>query len=368
MKNKNTKESWEEYKKIELEKIDQILKKLGYTLEDKQPHISGERFLSEAVTTAHGRKFILVGHNEAGEKVIIKVTNDKKGVREIEHERKCREILKEIKFAYQIFFTPTEILFTKKDGCTISIQEFIEQEKSFLERGTPEQFGLALKAFKAQESAHATTYAHERLVRKNFGSIDAKGYLKVFDKFKKDITSYFPENKELAENLKKAEKILEENKEVIEQYCGFLTHVDFVPHNIRVANGNIYLLDHSSLRFGNKYEGWARFLNFMTLYNPTLEAALIEYVKNNRTEEESLSLQLMRIYRLGEIIWYYTNTLDKTSGDLHTLNTKRIQFWTEVLEAVLENKNISKDVVEKYKNDRNSLRSGEEKERQIGLH
>lgn len=368
MKNNDTKEYWERYKNSELDKISRILKKLGYTLEEKQPHISGERFLSEAVTTAHGRKFILVGNNDAGGKVIIKATSDKKGGQEIEHERKCREVLKEIKFAYQTFFTPAETLFIKKDGHTISIQEFIEQERPFLERGTPEQFGLALKAFKAQESAHATTYAHERLVRKNFGSIDAKEYLKVFEKFKKDIASHFSKNEELAENLKKAEKILEENKKTIEQYCGFLTHVDFVPHNIRIADRNIYLLDHSSLRFGNKYEGWARFLNFMALYNPSLESALTEYVKNNRTEEESLSLKLMRIYRLGEIIWYYTNTLAKTSGDLYTLNTKRVQFWTEVLKAMLENKNVSKEIVEKYKNDRNSLRSEEEKERQIGLH
>ena len=368
MKNNNTKEYWGKYKNSELEKLSQTLKKLGYTLEEKQPHISGERFLSEAVTTARGRKLILLGRDRNGKRTVIKATSDKKGAREIEHERKCREVLKEIKFAYQTFFTPAEILFTKKDGYIISIQDFIEQEKSFLERPTPEQFTLALKSFKAQESAHATTYQHHRLVRKSFGSINANEYIKAFSHFKKNITDRFPVDLKLTEALEKAKKILEENKETIEQYSGFLTHTDFVPHNIRIVSGNIYLLDHSSLRFGNKYEGWARFLNFMALYNPPLESALTEYVKNNRTEEESLSLKLMRIYRLGEIIWYYSNTLDKTSGDLHTLNLKRVELWTNVLEAMLENESLSESVIEEYKKTRDSLRSEEEKERQIGLH
>lgn len=368
MKNKNTAESWEEYKKAELENLSRALKELGYTLEKKQPHISGERFLSEAVTTLNGRKLVLLGRGKNGEKVVIKAASDKNGAREIERERKCREVLKEIKFAYQTFFTPAEILLTKKDGYTISIQTFVEQEKSFLERPTSEQFALALKAFKGQESAHATTYQHHRLVKKSFGSINANGYIKVFNHFKKNITDSFPTDKKLTEALEKAKKILEENKETIEQYSGFLTHVDFVPHNIRIVGGNIYLLDHSSLRFGNKYEGWARFLNFMTLYNPPLESALTEYVKNNRTEEESLSLKLMRIYRLGEIICYYTDTIDKISGNLRALNLKRIEFWTNVLEALLENKTVPKEIIEKYKSDRDSLRSEEEKERQIGLH
>ena len=52
----------------------------------------------------------------------------------------------------------------------------------------------------------------------------------------------------------------------------------------------MYLLDHSSLRFGNKYEGWARFRNFTTFYNRPLEEALLLYMRNNRAEEKCFRL------------------------------------------------------------------------------
>ncbi len=168
--------------------------------------------------------------------------------------------------------------------------------------------------------------------------------------------------------FERAYGVLRENEEVIEQYTGFLTHTDFVPHNIRIHNGQMYLLDHSSLTFGNKYEGWARFLNFMTLYNPPLTGLLTEYVKNNRTSEESVSLRMMRIYRLGEIIWYYIRTLEKSEGDLRTLNEARITFWSTVLTHILDNTPVPESVILDYKNTRDSLRSEEEKKRQQGLH
>lgn len=369
MLNTNEEKNWQEYKKHELAGVLPILTKLGLQIDDAQPHISGERYLMQAVTTKSGRKLILTGHlTNNGQRVIIKVTSDKAGMRELEHDQKCRQALKQIRFAYQVFFSPKEILFTKRNGYTISVHTFIEQECMFLERPVPKQFSLALKAFKAQESAHATTYRHKRIVRKNFGFINTSGYLKNFAKFKRNIILRNGKNETLAQNLENAQKFLETNRETIEQYCGFLTHTDFVPHNIRISEGKIYLLDHSSLRFGNKYEGWARFLNFMTLYNQPLEKVLVQYVKDNRAPEELLSLKLMRIYRLGEIIWYYVNTLDKSSGNLHTLNRKRIDFWSCILEAVLNNTPVSKDVIENYKQTRDSLRGEEEKQRQKELH
>ena len=161
---------------------------------------------------------------------------------------------------------------------------------------------------------------------------------------------------------------LREHEKTIEQYSGFLTHTDFVPHNIRIHDDTIYLLDHSSLTFGNKYEGWARFVNFMTLYNPMLENALVTYVKENRTPEESVSLRMMRIYRLGEIIWYYVQTLEKSTGDLHTLNTARITFWSTVLTHILKDERIPESIITEYKKTRDSLRSDDEKKRQQGLH
>ena len=76
----------------------------------------------------------------------------------------------------------------------------------------------------------------------------------------------------------------------------------------------------------------------------------------------------MRIYRLGEIIWYYTRTLKKSTGDLLTLNTIRAKFWTNVLEAQLREEELIPSILQEYKASRDSLRSEDEKKRQVNLH
>lgn len=354
--------SWEKYRADELTRVLPILADLGYTLDEDQPHTKGERYLMQAVTTESGMKLILLGSDiGTKERVVIKVTSTPDGIRELEHERTCRKVLAEIGFAYQSFLSPKELLFVRKGPHCISVQAFVTQEKPFLNRPLEEQFALALRSFKAQESAHAATYEHAQLVRKTFGAMDAAGYLRSFEGF-----MACPHGAQ--ELLSKAFETLCDGQRTIEQYGGFLTHTDFVPHNFRVLGDAIYLLDHSSLRFGNKYEGWARFLNFMTLHNRPLETALLEYLRVNRTPEETKSLRLMRIYRLGEIICYYTRTLPKSEGALLLLNEARVAFWTKVLAATLEGRTVDDDIVKDYKSLRDSLRSDEEKERQIGLH
>lgn len=365
----NAQQEWEVYRARELAGITPLLAKLGFTLDEHQPHTGGERHLMHAVTTTSGRKLILLGkRTRDGKRVVVKATSDPAGKRELSHERTCRAALKDISFAYQIFFSPEELLWVKQSGYLISVQAFIEQETTFLERSLDEQFSLALRAFKAQESAHATTYGHRRLIKKTFGSMDAEGYMRSYEIFRSNIATRLPDREDIFTLLERGNRVLKQEHEIIEQYSGFLTHTDFVPHNFRIVNDTIYLLDHSSLRFGNKYEGWARFLNFMTLYNRPLETALLFYVKNNRTQEEYRSLKLMRIYRLGEIIWFYTNILEKTGGDLHTLIEARINFWSEVLNATLAGNQVSEDIVRAYQNTRDLLRSPEERERQKGLH
>ncbi len=368
MGHNDTQKAWEEYKKRELSAVTPILAKLGFTLEPDQPHLGGERYLMHAVTTVSGRKLILLARQKDGRRVVVKATRDPNGIRELTHERTCRSALKVIGFAYQIFFSPEEILFTKQDGYTISVQAFIEQGRPFLERPLEEQFSLILRAFKAQEGAHATTYAHKRFATKTFGHMDATEYLASYQMFQKKTAAHSLTSPHTRAILQEGGNVLKENYETIEQYSGFLTHTDFVPHNFRIVDDKIYLLDHSSLRFGNKYEGWARFLNFMTLYNRPLEKALLFYIKNNRTEEEVRALTLMRIYKLGEIIWYHTDKFEKTSGDLQMLTKKRVEFWTSVLEAVLDNTLVSEEVVNEYKKIRDTLRSPEEHTRQKELH
>jgi len=369
MPHKDKKHLWEKYREHELATVTPLLLELGFSLEQNQPHIGGERYLMQAVTTTSGKKLILIGNRIADKKrVVIKITRDPNGIRELTHERVCRAALQKIAFAYQIFFSSEEIIFTKTGGYTISIQAFVNQTSPFLKWPLEEQFTFALRAFQAQEGAHATTYGHRRFTIKTFGSIDAYGYLKSYNKFCMNIIDRLPDEKNIHDLLYQGEGMLQEDKEIIDQYGNFLTHTDFVPHNFRVVGEKIYLLDHSSLRFGNKYEGWARFLNFMTLYNRPLEEALLFYVQKNRTEEEYRALELMRMYKLGEIIWFYTSLLEKTEGELHTLTIERIKFWASVLRAILSGTLVSQEVVEKYRGVRDTLRSDEEKKRQIDLH
>lgn len=368
---KNTtdpKASWETYCTQELALLNPILLKHGFSLYDDQPHLKGERYLMNAVTTTSGKKLILLGHDSAGTNVVIKATRERAGIKELMHERTCREVLKEIDFAGEVFYTPEEIAFFDEAEFTISIQRFIEQTQSFIERPLEEQFMLALRAFKGQESAHATTFKHRRLIRDTYGIRDSKTYLNSFRTFEKNILKALPEEKEIHALLKNAQEILDANRLLIEQYTGFLTHTDFVPHNIRIRGDTMFLLDHSSLTFGNKYEGWARFINFMTLYNPPLQKALEQYVRDNRTPEESFALRMMRIYRLGELMWYYARTCNASTGNLHTLNTARVYFWTNVLQYVLKAEEVPEAIIENYKQLRDSLRSDDEKERQRGLH
>ena len=186
----NEKQQWEEYREHELSVLTALLDSLDYELEDEQPHLIGERYLMHAVTTKSGRKLILLGKRKSdGKRVVIKATNDADGIREIEHERTCRRVLQEIKFAYRTFLSPEELEFRKMQGYVISIQAFIEQDSAFINRPLEDQFSLALKAFKAQESAHAATYEHSRLIKKTFGSIDASGYIENFTDFITNILS-----------------------------------------------------------------------------------------------------------------------------------------------------------------------------------
>ena len=363
-----TKNEWESYCTVELGVLEPILNDLGYHIDEDQPHIKGERFLMQAVTTQSGKKLILTGAHKHGSSVIIKATRDDAGKKEIEHERTCRDVLNSINFAAEVFHSPKELLHTESHGFLISVQEYIEQPTTFLGHPIETQFSLALNAFKAQEGAHATTHRHIKTIKKAFEIRTVDTYLKNFDGFLDTISAKLSDNESLRALLRNTKAELKEHKVTIEQYCGFLTHTDFVPHNIRINDGTIYLLDHSSLAFGNKYEGWARFLNFMVLYNRQLQEGLEQYVADNRAPEEYLSMRLMRLYRLGEIICYYVGTLERSEGDLKVLNKTRVEFWKQVLTYTLDQTQVPENVIATYQQTRDSLRSNDEQARQKGLH
>ncbi len=365
----NTSETdWKKYLENELPIVRSILLEFGIHLAEEQPHIKGERFLIQALTTLGGKKLILLGEDTRTKKpVVIKATNDPGGMQELLHERTCRSLLHDINFSYDSFHSPKEYYFIKKKGYVISVSEFIEQTSSFLDRPLPEQFSFALRALKAQELTRATTATHLKKVARVFGTRTSDTYRSMLQGFVSAVgeTGEF----EVAiSRIKKVQSLFAERSMRVEQYCGFLTHTDFVPHNFRIRDGVLYLLDFSSLRFGNKHEGWARFLNFMTLYNRDLEELLTRYIRENRSPEEQESLHLLRLFRLAELITYYVGTLKKSSGTLFELNQARVHFWSDVLEAELISEIVSDARVAEYITLRDRLRSDEEIQRQQNLH
>lgn len=363
---KTTEEKWKEYVAEESAVIEKAVGTRGYTLNEEQPHTLGERAVMQAVTTYGGKKLILLAERADGLPVIIKGTRDEAGKRELQHEQLCRAHLNTIAFSYTTFNSPALLEEIHQDDFYIVITEFIAQSSSFLERPLLVQYEYALGAFKSLEATHASTANHYTRTASLFGTKQTSDYQRDFSEFRSALASYnLPE---LQTGLQEADSILNTQSHTIEQYCGFLTHTDFVPHNFRIRDNQLYLLDFSSLRFANKHETWARFLNFMTLYNPPLEQALCTYLEKNRAPEETSSLQAMRLYRLGEILFYYHSKLSITEGQLQRLNELRVRFWHEVLQSILNKTTISEQIRINYQNERDQLRSDDEKKRQINLH
>jgi hypothetical protein len=341
--------------------IDQALKgvlaTLGFTLEDSQPHISGERFLMSP------EKLVLLGRTQAGERVVIKVSTTQNGIREIEQEKKVRDMLRTVPFAGDQLLMSKEIYFGTSGAYTIFVTQFIEQEKIFVSYPIEEQFFLALRAFEAQEAFHATTYEHMKQVRTIFKTTSSSEYITQFVEFKAEILKNIADAR-LQSALTKGAEVLRANEEVLSRYSNYLTHTDFVPHNLRVHNRQIYLLDQTAIGFANKYEGWARFLNYMLVHNPELERLLKAHVLKNRGKDEYLDLQLMRIFKMGFLLRYYTRALAQTEGSLNELMKERVTLWAEALEMALAGTEVPIERIEAYKKKRDMLRSPEEKERQ----
>ncbi len=368
----NATKDWEEYVEREQERVTPLLAALGITLDAHQPQTIGERYLTRP--RDGGRKVVFFGTRQSDNaRFVVKTSSEPRGVAELAHERQVYAMLIRIRFAYGVFALPALLRFDERNGLLIT--EFIEQERPFLDRPLCEQFSIALDAFKAQENAHATTSEHwnalKNMMRTNEYYIKPGEYGKM-GAYAQDLTLIKGYDDGLYARLdpllNRALDLVRNNEAVLEQYSGFLTHWDFIPQNFRIRDHKLFLLDLTALRFGNKYEGWARFINFMELYNPALARALTSYVRLNRVPEELVALKAMRAYRLIELIRYYATLLSKTEGDTRLLAETRIVFWSEVLSHVLNDTDVPREIVEAYKAKRDSLRSEDEKRRQIGLH
>lgn len=360
---KRTKEQWIGYRNRELSLAAPLIEALGFSLDTHQPHIEGERFLMS------GEKLVLLGARiEDGRRAVIKVSSLDAGRNEIQRERERRRAIQHLPFAYEIFEAPEELLYRNRGGWTILATAFIEQEKPFLARPQEEQALFALRGLKMQEGAHATTSGHFRRIRRILPNWTHREYRRDLSSMTETIVSILPERTDLKTLLLETARDWEACEETVDRYCGFLTHADFVPHNLRIAGDTLYLLDYASLRFGNKHESWARFVNFMMLYNPALEHALVSYIAENRYPGESESLRLMRAYKAVFLIEFYAKNLALTDGALHALTEARIRFWSYALKAIMTGEALPRETIDEYCATRDSLRSPEEQERQRDLH
>ncbi len=346
----------------EFKTLTTILASLGFSLDERQPYVSGERYLMA------GGKLVLAGTRVSdGTQVIIKASRIESGIKEIESEKKSRDLMQTLAFANKKILIPEELYFGHIGGYVILVMRFIQQDVVFAARPLEEQFFIALNAFESQESFHATTFEHMRSIKNVFPILTSKEYLADFKRLKESTAHHYSDTV-LQNLLTEAEDVLQKQKDTIDRYASYLTHTDFVPHNFRLHDRAIYMLDcvpnYATVHFGNKYEGWARFLNYMALHSPALEKLLTEYLRKERGEDEYLALRLMRMYKIAFLLDFYARALAKTTGDLHELTTARITYWQAMLRAVLDDQPLPDEVTFAYRATRDRLRSAEEKERQ----
>lgn len=356
------KQTWEAFVAKEIETLTPLVNRLGYELSAEQPHVSGERYLMS------GQKVVLVGHDtETRAPVIIKSSKEPGAIREIEAERSAKRTLSKLPFTYQPLLAPDELSYENRNGRVTVIIEFIAQPEPFLSLPLREQFDLVIGAFDMLASAHAATDRHIKHIRNIFGRWGATDYQWSLEAFLTALVGCETFAPSLAVTLRSVRTELTKNAEDIERYCGFLTHDDFALHNFRFRDGMVYLIDQSSLRFGNKHESWARLLNYLILYNRELERAILRHVELNLSPEEARSLRLMRMYKLIELLTYHCHAARTSSGNDQTLSQARVAFWTDVLTNILEKDDVPDERVDEYKNIRDELRSPEEKARQLAI-
>lgn len=336
--------------------IQKLAESLDITLDKKQLNIGGERSIMSP------DKFVLTGiKNSTQAKVVLKCAKKPAGVKEMEQEHKVRSGLKGLPFAERELIMPEEIFYGRKGEYIVSVTAFIEQDKVFTDHTLQEQFFMSLYALECQESFHVTTREHHATIRNQFEIHSPDFYIAKAKRLADNVKQNWPES---SQHIDKAIDELSNNRKLLNSFNGYLIHSDFVPHNFRIKNRQLYLLDFVSFRLGNKYESWARFINFMEVHSPKLVPLLLDFVKRSRGEQEYKSLRLMRLYKIIFLLNYYANTLTKTEEDLRALTESRLTIWTHILESVLADTKVDEVKLENYYQERSNLRTDTEKERQ----
>lgn len=350
-------EAWRESLESELHDVTDIITSLGYTLDESQPHVSGERYLQGGAT-----KLVLNAQSAHG-RAVIKASRTRTGIEEIRREKQGRDSLALFSFASDALKIPAELHFGMHGEYCILITQFIEQKEVLFKKPLADRFFMALRALEAQESFHATTYEHLIEVQKHLPIYDAQTYIDSITSFAIDASA-LPGAVEL---MQRVTSELEQHRELLERYNGYLAHFDFVPHNLRIDGHTIWILDFSELRFGSKYESWARLVNYMLIHDQPLAEALLSYVAHERGDDEATALHLMRIYKAALLVAFYARTLAKTDDTFRELTQLRVDLWMGITRKLLDHAPFPEADAPTYIAKRNALRSAEETERQKGF-
>lgn len=350
-------QKWDEKIKNELPIIRELLSTIGVTLDEIQPNLIGEKFLMKT------DKFGLTGtYTPENAKVMIKASNHKNGIKELEADRKVSHIVDKLSFSNEKIKTAKEYFYGDLGGYRILVQEFLDQQKALIQLPLEDQYYISMRGFSVLESFYLTTKSHYTEVKKHFPILTAKDYLKTFSKYLKNIHNIL-NDPIVDEKLDQSYTLFRQNLKLVDKFSAYLVHEDFVPHNFRVYNNILYFIDHEALRFGNKYESWARYVNWMLVQYPPMEEKLVEHVRKLGTEDY-LNLRMMRLLKCAQLINYYAETLAKTSGDTYDLNVRRFNLWIEVLVSLTNDRKLHPSFIEEYKQARDVLRTDDEKQRQ----
>lgn len=342
----------------ELQPIERLLGQLGFALERHQPHISGERFLMSP------NKMVLVGKRVDDKlRVIIKVSRIARGRLEIKQEKRVRDALTAISVPHPGMFFPQEIYYGKRGAYVLLITEYIRQNRVFIAYALDKQFKFVRQSLQTRESIRVASLGQSGRGRKVLPVLRTKDYLEGYKAFQASALRNY-QTRGIEEAMQAGLDFLAKHKAVMNKFSKYLVHSDFVPHNFRIRDNKVYILDAAAFHFGNKYEELARLLNYLVVHNPALEQKLLAYVSQELSKSDYLDLKLMRVYKLGFLLQYHTQALAKTSGDLLALTIHRIEFWEEVLRSVLHDKSIDTNIVQVFIENRDNLRSTDEIARQ----
>ena len=332
-----------------------LLKKHELTLDDSQPHIGGERALLSP------GKLVLMAKTTTNQPVVVKYSITPAGAKEISQEAKIRRLFEELPFSEQRFLLPRILLHETSHSNNFLVSEFISQTQVLQDYSLEQQFFMSIQSLENQETFHTTTNEHSTYIRDHFEALTTKTYLQSLNDM---IAAIIQQRPTLAPLLTAVQNSFYEHKSIINTFGSYLVHTDFVPHNFRITNNQFYLLDYVSFRIANKYESWARYINFMELHQPVLARLLVSYLQEDRNEHEFTAFWLLRLYRLVFLLNYYCSIFEKTDDDLHVLTEARIVFFCYLLKNIYNKTSIPEELVTNYTKTRDGLRTETEKERQ----